>query len=76
MLRVRDIALKEITFERSMGLLRCDSSLRHGWCYGEKKRISTMSVRVIREPFPIVSVEKSSFKETYGGAEDIVMALC
>jgi hypothetical protein len=38
-----------------------------------KKRRSTMSVRVIREPFPIVSVEKSSFKETYGGAEDIVM---
>jgi pimeloyl-ACP methyl ester carboxylesterase len=41
-----------------------------------KKRISTMSVRVIREPFPIVSVEKSSFKETYGGAEDIVMVFC
>ena len=35
-----------------------------------------MSVRVIREPFPIVSVEKSSFKETYGGAEDIVMVFC
>ena len=41
-----------------------------------KKRISTRSVRVIREPFPIVSVEKSSFKETYGGAEDIVMVFC
>ena len=41
-----------------------------------KKRISTMSGRVIREPFPIVSVEKSSFKETYGGAEDIVMVFC
>ena len=35
-----------------------------------------MSDRVIREPFPIVSVEKSSFKETYGGAEDIVMVFC
>ena len=35
-----------------------------------------MSVRVIREPFPIVSVEKSSFKETYGGSEDIVMVFC
>ncbi|MEC8157904.1 MAG: alpha/beta hydrolase [Pseudomonadota bacterium] len=34
-----------------------------------------MSVRVIREPFPIVSAEKASFKETYGG-EDIVMVLC
>jgi len=41
-----------------------------------KKRISIMSDRVIREPFPIVSVEKSSFKETYGGAEDIVMVFC
>jgi pimeloyl-ACP methyl ester carboxylesterase len=41
-----------------------------------KKRICTMSVRVIREPFPIVSVEKASFKETYGGAEDIVMVFC
>ena len=35
-----------------------------------------MSVRVIREPFPIVSVEKSSFKDTYGGSEDIVMVFC
>ena len=35
-----------------------------------------MSVRVTREPFPIVSVEKSFFKETYGGAEDIVMVFC
>ena len=35
-----------------------------------------MSVRVIREPFPIVSAEKSSFKETYGGADDIVMVFC
>ncbi len=34
-----------------------------------------MSVRVIREPFPIVSAEKASIKETYGG-EDIVMVLC
>ena len=33
-----------------------------------------MSDRVIREPFPIVSVEKSSFKETYGGAEDIAVS--
>ena len=35
-----------------------------------------MSVRVTREPFPIVSVEKSFFKETYGGAEGIVMVFC
>ena len=35
-----------------------------------------MAEKVIREPFPIVTVEKSGFKETYGSAEDIVTVFC
>lgn len=35
-----------------------------------------MTKKVIREPFPIVTVEKSGFKETYGSAEDIVTVFC
>ena len=35
-----------------------------------------MAEKLIRTPFPIVSVEKSGFKETYGGAEDIVTVFC
>ena len=34
------------------------------------------NVKISRLPFPIVSVEKSDFKETYGGAEDVVVSLC
>ena len=34
-----------------------------------------MSDRVIREPFPSC-LSRSLFKETYGGAEDIVMVFC
>lgn len=33
-------------------------------------------VKITRLPFPIVSVEKSDFKETYGGAENLVVSLC
>ncbi|MBF2754065.1 MAG: alpha/beta fold hydrolase [Gammaproteobacteria bacterium AqS3] len=32
--------------------------------------------KIIREPFPIVTVEQSDFKETYGGAEDVVVSFC
>ena len=35
-----------------------------------------MANDVTRLPFPIVTVEKSAFKETYGGAEDIVVVFC
>ena len=35
-----------------------------------------MANDVTRLPFPIVTVEKSAFKETYGGAEDIVIVFC
>ena len=35
-----------------------------------------MAEKLIRTPFPIVTVEKSAFKETYGGAEDIVTVFC
>ena len=35
-----------------------------------------MANDVTRLPFPIVSVEKSAFKETYGGAEDVVVVFC
>jgi alpha-beta hydrolase superfamily lysophospholipase len=35
-----------------------------------------MAEKLIRTPFPIVTVEKSVFKETYGGAEDIVTVFC
>ena len=35
-----------------------------------------MANEVIRLPFPIVTVEKSAFKETYGGAEDVVVLFC
>ena len=34
------------------------------------------NVKISRLPFPIVSVEKSDFKETYGGTEDVVVSLC
>ena len=30
--------------------------------------------KISRIPFPIVSAEKAAFKETYGGAEDVVAA--
>ena len=33
-------------------------------------------LKIIREPFNIVSVERSPFKETYGGAEDVVVSFC
>ena len=33
-------------------------------------------MKISRLPFPIVTVEKSAFKETYGGAEDIVVSFC
>ena len=33
-------------------------------------------LKISRLPFPIVSVEKSAFKETYGGAEDVVVSFC
>lgn len=35
-----------------------------------------MTSDVTRLPFPIVTVEKSAFKETYGGAEDVVVVFC
>ena len=35
-----------------------------------------MANDVTRLPFPIVTVEKSAFKETYGGAEDVVVVFC
>lgn len=35
-----------------------------------------MGNSITRTPFPIVSTEKSLFKETYGGAEDIVVVFC
>ena len=35
-----------------------------------------MANDVTRLPFPIVSVEKSAFKETYGGAGDVVVVFC
>ena len=35
-----------------------------------------MANDVTRLPFPIVTVEKSAFKETYGGAEDVVIVFC
>ena len=35
-----------------------------------------MAEKLIRTPFPIVTVEKSAFKETYGGAEAIVTVFC
>ena len=33
-------------------------------------------MKISRLPFPIVTVEKSTFKETYGGAEDVVVSFC
>ena len=33
-------------------------------------------MKISRLPFPIVTVEKSAFKETYGGAEDVVVSFC
>jgi alpha-beta hydrolase superfamily lysophospholipase len=33
-------------------------------------------LKISRLPFPIVSFEKSAFKETYGGAEDVVVSFC
>ena len=33
-------------------------------------------LKISRLPFPIVSIEKSAFKETYGGAEDVVVSFC
>ena len=33
-------------------------------------------MKISRLPFPIVTVEKSAFKETYGGAEDFVVSFC
>ena len=33
-------------------------------------------LKISRIPFPIVSIEKSAFKETYGGAEDVVVSFC
>ena len=33
-------------------------------------------MKIERKPFPIVTVEKSAFKETYGGAEDVVVSFC
>ena len=33
-------------------------------------------LNISRIPFPIVSVEKAAFKETYGGAEDVVVSFC
>ena len=33
-------------------------------------------LNISRIPFPIVSLEKAAFKETYGGAEDVVVSFC
>ena len=33
-------------------------------------------MKLQRQPFPIVTVEQSAFKETYGGAEDVVVSFC
>ena len=33
-------------------------------------------MKLQRQPFPIVAVEQSAFKETYGGAEDVVVSFC